>query len=112
MTSGSELGVDGNAVALKTDIDGSLAGYTAQAGSGNDGSSGTCSYDTTSLSVTESTVLKKGGTFVVLKATITFDMLVDATWIIPPSTPSTIYVTGYAINCNMPWTTVQSKLRA
>lgn len=111
VTSGTELGIDGNAVALESDIDGSLSGYVSMAGLGTDASVGTSTFHSIT-GITTSTVLEKGGTVVVLKATVSFQMNVAVTWIIPPSTPSVIYVVNYKIPCTMSWITVQNKLRA
>lgn len=116
VSSSTVLGVDGNPAALESDIDASMAAaFVGLAGVGSDLSIGTSSYGAIT-SITLSSVLKKSGTFVVVKVTVGFTMVPDTQWIIPPpppgGTPSEIYKTTYDIPCTLSWTTVQTKLTA
>jgi len=113
VTSGTQLAVDLQAVALESDISASLGIYVAVAGVGSDASVGTSAFNSIT-SITTSPVLTKAGTEVVLKQTVDFDTIIGSVWMIPGTPPvaSTIYIVGYTISCSLTWTTVQTKLKA
>ncbi len=111
-----KLGVDGNEVALEADIDSTLATLytTPMATAGlQDTSTGTVAYNSIT-GITVSSKLTKGGTGVVLKVAVDFDMLVVAPGFIVTAggAPSSIYITGLALDYILNWTVVQSKLVA
>ncbi len=73
---------------------------------------GACTYKTGTVSTTDSTVLKKGGVFVVHQTTWTFDCIVTVQPVNLVPTPHPDFTIGTAIPCDYTFISDQSKLKS
>lgn len=114
VTSGANLGVDGDSTALESDIDATFSSaFVLLSTTDTSSGTGTSSYQSglSDLSVVLSTVLQKAGNFVVVEGDISFDLVVDPPGLVT-SAPATTTPKGDLIPCTFSFSSVQAKLTA